>query len=480
LNLKQKAISGVKWTTVSSVIIAITQLVQLSVLARFLSANEFGLIAILMVIINFSLLFIDFGISKAIIYKRKVSQKQLDTLYWLNILLSIFIFIIIIIMSPYIANFYNENSLEKLINLIGVSFIVQAFGQQYRTLFQKELNFKILAKIDSIAAIFSFMIVIFLITHDYKIYAFVYSIIIIALIRSILLVYYGISIHKIKMQFDFMSIKDFLAFGFYSVGNSLVSTIATQIDVILIGKLLGTESLGLYSIMKELVLRPAQLINPIVTKVAFPVLSKFNDDISKIRVVYLKLINYISSLNFPVYIASFILAPEIITIFLGDRWLNGVEIFQILSVWALVRSRGNPIGSLVMAMGKPEYEMYWNIGMMFTAPIVVYISSSYGIIGIAWGNLISIIILFIPGWYFLTYRLCKASLNEYFMSSFYPLVISIFTGLIINGILFLHSGNIFYKFFITSTIGLPIIYFLYKKLNSDFYNLIIEFVKRKK
>lgn len=167
--------------------------------------------------------------------------------------------------------------------------------------------------------------------------------------------------------------------------------------MILIGKLLGTETLGLYSIAKELILKPAQLI----TKIAFPVMSKVNH----VKRIYLKLINYIASVNFPIYVVSFILAPEIITLFLGEKWLEATTVFQILSIWALLRSISNPVGSLVMAMGKPQYEMYWNIGMMFFAPTVVYISSFWGIEGIAWGNVGSILVLFVPGWYFLVNKL---------------------------------------------------------------------------
>ncbi len=478
MNLKQKAITGVKWTTLSSAVNALLQLTQLMILARFLTPHDFGLVAILMVVIGFSQIFVDFGLSKAIIYNQHITASQLSTLYWLNIILSLVIFGIIFLSSSFIATFYNEPSLSNLIILVSSSLIIQAFGQQFRTLFQKELQFNVLAKIDIFAASISFMSAISLAINGFGVYALIYPVLIMAALKSILLVYKGIVHHKPKIAFNIFEIKDFLAFGSYTVGNGIVSTVATQIDVILIGKLLGTETLGLYSIIKELILRPSQLINPIITKVSFPAMAKVNNDVEKVKNIYLKLINYVSSINFPIYIASFILAPEIISLFLGDKWLNGVEIFQILSIWALIRSRGNPIGSLVMAMGKPQYEMYWNIGMMFFMSITVYVSSAWDITGISYGNLISLIILFIPGWYFLTFRLCKASLKEYFTASLYPLLISLFTGIVVYIILHIYSAGMTYKFIVSVVVGLPILWILNKKYNQDFYSMIISLIRR--
>lgn len=160
--------------------------------------------------------------------------------------------------------------------------VIQAFGLQFRALFQKELQFNILAKIDILSAIISFGLAIYLALFGYGIYALIFSV----LSMAILLLYFGLRVHKPKFIFKLFEIKDFFVFGSYSTGNGIVSTIASRIDIILIGKLLGTDSLGLYSVIKELILRPAELINPIITKVAFPTMSKVNDDLQKVKKTY--------------------------------------------------------------------------------------------------------------------------------------------------------------------------------------------------
>ena len=478
MSLKQQAISGVKWTTLSSAINAILQLAQLMILARYLSPHDFGLLAILMIVINFSQLFVDFGLSQAIIHRKNITNAQLSTLYWLNISLGFFIFFIWLLIAPLVADFYKEVDLALYIVIISSSLIIQSFGQQFKALFQKELQFNILAKIDIFAAIISFLTAVLLAINGFGIYALIFPVLVMATVKSILLVYKGLHHHRPMFVFNLSEVKELLSFGAYTVGNGIVSTVATQIDVILIGKLLGTEILGLYSIAKELILKPAQLINPIITKIAFPVMSKVNHDTNHVKRIYLKLINYIASINFPIYVASFILAPEIITLFLGEKWLEATTVFQILSIWAFLRSVGNPIGSLVMAMGKPQYEMYWNIGMMFFAPTVVYISSFWGVDGIAWGNVVSMIVLFVPGWYFLVHKLCKATLVEYVKSIIVPLWISVGIGTIVSILLSLNGGTMTYKFILTLVFGLGMLWVLYKFFNKDFYNVLKNLLNR--
>lgn len=480
MNLKQQAFNGIKWTTLSSAVIAILHLAQLMVLARFLSPHDFGLVAILMVIIGFTTVFVDFGLSNSIIYKKDITKEQLSTLYWLNILISIIIYIVIFIMASYITDFYNEPELYSLLLIVSSILIIQACGQQFRVLFQKELRFDILAKIDMFASMISVAFAILLAMNYFGVYSLIYSLLIMTILKSALLIYFGSKYHKISFIFNLNEVKEFLSFGLYVVGNGIVSTIATQIDVILIGKLLGTEMLGLYSVAKELILRPSQLINPIITKVAFPVMTKVNHDTKEVKRLYLKLLNYVSSVNFPIYIATIILAPEIITLFLGIKWLEITYLFQILAVWALLRSKDNPIGILVMTMGKPQYEMYWNIFMMIYMPIMIYFSSFWGLIGIGYGNLLSSVLLFVPAWYYLAFKLCKVSLKDYFMMSFIPLVIAIIPGAIVYLLLVLGINSLIYKIFITFIIGFALILFLNKKYNEDFYIMLAKLFNKKK
>ncbi len=478
MDLRIQSINGVKWTTFSTVFKAILQIIQLMILARFLDKSDFGILAILMLFVSFSQVFVDFGIGKAIVHYQNISRRELSTLYWINILFGFLTYFILFLVSGFIADFYNEPLLSGYINLIGLVLIIQSFGLQFDTLFQKSLSFNVIAKIEIVATTVSFMAALLLVFNGFGIFSLIYPIIIMASIKALLLISFGLKYHKPQFIFRIKEISKYISFGSYSVGNAVVSNISAQMDTILIGKFLGTEILGLYSILKELILRPSQIISPIVTKVAFPTMSKVNNDLKVVKNMYLKIINYVSSITFPIYIATIILAPEIISIFLGEKWLEGVLIFQILAIWAMFFSIGNPVGSLVMAVGKPQVEMYWNIVRLFYMPLVIYISSFWGEIGIVVGMLIISVLLYIPAWYFLVFKLCEATLKEYFNSSFKALYISVIVGIFVYISIQFVPNVLYIKLSFGLILGAVLIFFLNKYLNRDFYEAMIGMVKR--
>lgn len=480
MNKKIKTLDSIKWTTLSTIIIGSVQLLQIFILARFLEPSAFGILSMIMIIIGFTQIFIDFGISTAIIHKQDATINQLSTLYWLNIISSIFIFIIIVILSPYISIFYNEPQLNNLIILTSTTIIIQSFGKQFFVLFEKELQFNIVSKIDIFSVLLGFVLSIVLAVNNYEIYALIYPLILTSFIKTLLLMINGLKYHRPKIYFNIFDVKEFIVFGIYQMGNSLVNYFNSQFDIIIIGKLFGSDTLGLYSIAKQLVMRPAQIINPIVTRVSFPMMSKVQNDTLRLKEIYLKSINYLSTVNFYVYMIMIILSKEIITIFLGEKWITIITLFELLSIYSMLRSVGNPIGSLILAKGKPHYEFYWNLILLFFIPITIFISSKYGINGVAFGLIILVLMEKIPNWYFLVYPLCKASFKDYFITILVPLNITVFCAVVVCIFLYILNIDIFI-FKICLTISISIIIFITMNyfFNKDFYNTIISLIRRK-
>jgi O-antigen/teichoic acid export membrane protein len=416
MTLKDKTIKGVKWTTFGSVFNAILQIVQLAILARLLNPTDFGLMAIVMVVIGFSSMFIDMGISNAIIYKQNVSENQLTTLYWLNIVVGVFLFLIILIIAPFIAVFYESSQLNYLIKLVGVTFIIQPFGQQFMILLQKELNFSLITIIQTTSRFFSFLVTIIMAYYELGVFSLAYGVIIYAILSTILLMYYGKNIYKPKLYFNKLDIQDFLSFGIYQMAEKAMNYFGTQFDTILIGRLLGIEVLGVYNLAKNLASKPTTIINPVITKVTFPVMSKISEDTKKLREVYLKTINYLTLLNTPIYLLITLLAQPIVVLMFGNVWVEAIPLVQILAIGFLLKSIGNPAGSLLLSKGKANIAFYWNLITFVLYPIFILYGSNYGINGIAISFVFLHLLFIYPNWKFIVYRICQPSLSLYFGS----------------------------------------------------------------
>jgi len=424
MTLKEKALKGVKWTAISSFAGSAAQLVQIIILTHFLSPVDFGLFAIAVIVLSFSQMFIDFGVSNAIIYKQDITKPQLDTLYWLNIFSGILVFVLLFFAAPIIANFYEEQRLTFLIRLISIIFLIQPYEQQFLILLKKELLFNQIAKRDIISKIISLITAGILAVNGFGVLALVYAHLAGVVVSTFLMIYIGLQHHRPSLYFNFNSIKGFFKFGLFQMGESLLNYFNRDFDTILIGKLLGLEAVGIYNVAKTLAMRPAQIINPIVTQISFPVMAKLQHDINQLKKVYLKTIDLLSTINFAIYAFVAFFAEPIIILFFGEKWHSAVLVLRILSLYAMVRSTGNPIGALIYARGRADLGFYWNLVLFFLIPAFVYFGSFYGVEGIAYTLLGFQLIILLPAWKLLVNKCCGAGLVEYFKVMSLPLMVA--------------------------------------------------------
>ncbi len=424
MSLRKQALSGVKWTTTASVVNTVLQLIQLAILARILNPSDFGLMALVMVVIGFSQMFIDMGLSNAIIYKQDIHTKQLSSLYWLNILIGVIFFIILFGVSPLVAKIYESEKLISLINIVAVTFLIKPWGQQFMVLLQKNLLFNAIAKTDILSRFISFVVIILLAYKNYGVYSLAIGAIVFAFCSTFGYIFYGISIHKPLIYLKINDLKEFLSFGLFQMGEKIIQYFTSQFDTILIGKLLGLEVLGIYNIAKNIVSKPSAIINPVITKVTFPLMSKMKD-VNKLKEVFLKTMNYLSFVNFPVYLLLAVLAKPLVLIMFGEGWIEAVPLIQILAFTFLLRSIGNPSGSLLLSRGRANVAFYWNLILFIFYPISILVGSFWGIIGITIGTLVLQIILLIPNWKFIVFKYSNATLGEFFGTLKYPFVISL-------------------------------------------------------
>lgn len=460
MSLKKQAVGGVKWTSISAIISAVVQLLQVAILARFLGKKDFGLMAMAVFVIGISQIFIGMGMSNSIIHKQNVNKYQLSTLFWLNIFIGFAIFGILFVLAPAIADFYETPELTGVLRWIALTFVIIPFGQQFETLLRKELRFKELSIRDIIGKLVGLVIAFVLANYKFGVYSLVYSNLATAFISTILLVCYGLGNYKPMLIFSGRSLKGkgFFSFGLFQMGEQIVNYFNSQFDTLLIGKLLGMEALGIYNIAKTLAFKPYQIINPIITKVAFPLFAKVQHDVQKLRDTYLKMIRILTTVNGPIYAIVIVLAKPLIYIFFGKNWSAAIPFLQILSVSALCNSIGNPIGALQLARGRADLGFYWNLGLFLLLPVSIWMGSKYELTGVAYMLALTKIIIIIPAWRLFIFPLCKASLRDYLLSIIKPSILALVCGLIAYPVLLILYNQ--YLSFLVGSLVIIIGYFL--------------------
>ncbi|MDM1527399.1 MOP flippase family protein [Myroides odoratimimus] len=478
MDLKKSAVKGVKWTTLSSIIVSVIQVLQIIILTKLLKPSDFGLMAIVVFILNFSQIFIDLGVSNVIIYKNDITKKQLSTLYWLNILIGIFLFFVIFFSSNGFGYFYNDIRLVPLVKIIALIFLIIPFGQQFQVLLKKELNFKSLAIRDIISRISSFFVVVALAYFGFGVYALVYGSVFYSFLNTILVLIIGFKIHRPTFYFKLSIVLEFFNFGLFQMGEKIVNYFNKEVDTLIIGRLLGMEALGVYNLAKDFISKPYLLINPIITKVSFPVMSKLNGDVIKIKGVYLKTLRLLTLLNAIIFSFCFFFSKEVILLFFGSQWLEASVPLSILSIYMLIRSVGNPAGSLQLSVGRADLGFYWNLIVLFTVPLLVYVGSFWGIIGICSSLLIGQILLYIPSWKYMVNKLVPITLKEYNGTQYPYFVLSFISCLPAFMFFYFFEINNTVRFLIAGFTSVFIyLYFVYSFMKDDF-NYIYKIFKK--
>jgi O-antigen/teichoic acid export membrane protein len=437
MSLRNQALSGIRWTTASSLGRAFLQVAQIAILARLLTPTEFGQMAVVVAIAAFLQIFSDAGISNAIIHYRHLTEAQRSSLYWLNVGVSLVVALLLTVSAPWIAQWYREPVIRNLLMLAGLSLFAASLGQQLRVKAQKDLRFDSLAKVELAAVICGFVIAVCSAgVFSAGVYALAWGSLAASVASSCFSWLVLAGGWRPMWRLNVGEIRPFLSFGSYMVGNNLVNSFATQIDVLIGTRLFGANAMGAYTLSKNLTVNVQNVINPIVTQVGLPVMAKAQDDEQRLRRIYLQTIRMTASVNFPIYLAIAFFANDVVAIMLGEKWTHAVPLLQVFAFWGLFRSVGNPVGSLLFAKGRANLAFKWNVAILFFIAPALWIGSRYGLYSMAWTAAALMAALFVPGWYFLVRPLCSARFVEYAAQALVPFVlaaISVFLAANLSG-----------------------------------------------
>jgi len=425
LTLKRQAFTAVRWTSFAAVMQSLMQLVQMAVLARLLSPEDFGLMALVSVAIVFCSLFSDMGLSSAFIQRQDVTPQQRSSLFWLNIAMGTALTILMIAISPLAAWYFDDDRLLPLFALTATTLIINAAGQQVRIAAEKTLHFRPVVLVDTCSTLLGFAATVLAALAGWGVYSLAFGSVLGAISGTLLAWLFIANSWRPRFGFKADDVRPFIGFGGSLVANNIVNQFNASVDLLIGGRMLAASQLGLYSVPRNLVLQLQFLVNPVITRVAFPLISQVQTDLPRVKAIYLQTLNMTASTNAPLYLGAFFFAQEIVDLLLGSNWTGSVDVLRILAIWGYMRSTGNPVGSLLLGMGRADLALKWNGAMLFVIPPLLWIGSRHGTQGIAWTLLVFSFVMFVPGWYFLVHRLCQAGLLEYARAALAPLAIAL-------------------------------------------------------
>ncbi len=411
--LRSSATSGARWTSTSTGVRILGQFVQLAILARLLKVSDFGLMAMVSVVIAFAQAFADSGVSNAIIHFRDAKREELSSLYWLNVMSGVIVFALMWFIAPLAARIYHQPELVPLLRVASTTFIVVSLGQQFETLSERDLRFRRLASIEIASIIVSAAVGIVLAWKGNGVWSLVWSNLVAAVAKSGTMAVIGWSTWRPQMHFRLQECRRFLHFGMFQMGDRTLNLLGQQLDKIVIGIVMGATPLGYYDMASRLVLRPYQVINPVFTRVAFPVFSAVQKDRDRLRKGYLELMEVLTGLTIPIYLGMMALASPFVLVQLGEKFAPSIPLLQILSIMGLAFALSSPAGSLILACGRADIGFYLNVLRTTTILVGIWVGAHWGLKGIAWAMVLVVSAVMFPVHAYVRWKLVHMTLGEF-------------------------------------------------------------------
>lgn len=393
-SLFRKSIRSGFWVSISVISINVLSFLRSIILARLLVPEVFGLMSICLVAIRCIEVFSETGFGAAIIHKQGDHEKTKDVAYTLMVIRSVILAGVAILIAPLISGFYQMASLNLLIRVIAVTFVIKGFYNINTITLQKELNFKRLIYLEQTVALTNSVLVIVLAYYIRNVWALVFGHIISTLLGTVFS--FVLISGRPRFCLNKQVVIELFRYGKFITGLTAVTFVSMEIDNVLVGKILGMEQLGYYVIAYTLANLPATHLTKIAMQVIFPAFSILQKDLSKLRGAYLETLRITLLIVMPASIGLLTLAPEIIRIAYGPRWSPAILPLQILCVFGCTRSILSITGYLFNAMGKPKSNFYLNLLLLSLIMLSIYpATSALGLIGTATAVTVSILIQYL-------------------------------------------------------------------------------------
>lgn len=327
-SLKNKTVSGLLWSFVDNFAnLGISFIVGI-ILARLLSPREFGLVGMLTIFIAISQSFIDSGFSQALIRKKNPSQVDYSTVFYFNLIIGIICFLILFFCSGLIARFFKEPQLKSLVQVIGLSLIINSFTIIQRTILTKRIDFKLQTKISIIASIISGIVGIGMALTGYGVWSLVIKTIVMYLMTSILLWLWNK--WKPILIFSLQSFKELFSFGSKLLISGLIDTIYRNVYYLIIGKYFSAQELGYYTRADQFNALPSSTLTTVIQRVSYPVLSSIQDDKERLKAAYKKIIRSTMLITFVLMLGMAAIAKPMILTLIGIKWEPCIIYLQML------------------------------------------------------------------------------------------------------------------------------------------------------
>jgi len=455
--LAKKVVQSGLWVFALRVASRALGFIRTIILARILVPEDFGLLGIAILAISALDTFSQTGFHAALIQRKENLESYLDTAWTVSVIRGFFLFLVLLLIAPLIANFFNTPHAVLVIRLIAITALFSGCTNIGIVFLQKELEFRKKFIYEFSATVINLSVAISLAFVMRNVWALVWGILSAGFVR--LFMSYIIHPYRPRVEFDRKKFMHLFGFGRWILGASVLVFLITSGDDLFIAKALGVTALGLYQLAFLISNLPTTEITHVISQVTFPAYSKLQFNLPKLNGAYLKVLKITTFVSTPIAAGIFTLSSEFTQIFLGTKWMSIVPLMKILIISGLVRSIQATTGPVFLAVNRPDIEPKWQMVRLLVLALTIYpLFCWIGLVGISISVLLSNIAVTI-GFSLMVLQITKCGLKDFFK----PIIIPVLNVLIMAFLIALVKDYIplvgVLHFFFCLAVGITIYFF---------------------
>ena len=387
MSLRKQAISGMTWTFAQGFSTQGIGFLISVVLARILLPAEFGIIGMIAIFMGIGGALVDSGLASSLIRTPDADQEDFSTVFYFNIIGSIFIYFILYLTAPFIASFFNQPILTNITRVYGISFIINTFSTIQLTRLTQRMDFKTQLKVSVPALIGGGVLGIILAYMGFGVWSLVWMRLFQSLLSSIQL--WIVSKWRPSLIFNVVKFKYHFNFGYKLLLSGLLDTIFTNSYTVIIGKLFPPAQLGFYTRANSVIQLPVENISGALNKVTYPLFASIKDDNERLKKVYKQIMQMVTFLIAPILIIMGVLATPLFRFVFTEKWLPAVPYFQILCISGILYPFHVYNLNILNVKGRSDLFLKLEIYKKILLVITVLVSIQFGMYGLLWGIVIS-------------------------------------------------------------------------------------------
>ncbi len=381
--LRSQFLSGVRWTGASQVLQQVLNLGSSVIMARLLAPEDFGLFAMACVFTGIVYSVLEMGLGAALIQRRDVSPLHISSVFWLNIAVGMLMTGIGIGCSWAIASFYQTPTIQPLVAMLSLNYCIYSLSSTQTALLRRQMQFQQLELRNLFGQFVGICSAIALAFWGFGVWSLVFRVLITTVTNTITL--WSIANWRPTLQFSWKHLRELLGFSNDVLGTNLLLYIGQNTDNLLIGRFVGASALGYYNLSYRLMTLPVQSLNQVLSKVTFPVMSRLQEDRRKLQQLWFRATKVLSALIVPLMLGLMILAPELVQVVYGPKWLPAAPVLQILAIVGITKSLTGFSSTVLLCVGQSRLRLQLSFFSVTLAVISFIVGLPFGIQGVATG-----------------------------------------------------------------------------------------------